>query len=169
MKKSGKIFLLGFMGSGKSTLGKKVATRLNIDFIDLDNFIEQQENKTISAIFAEEGEAYFRKIEQNALEVLCQKPDNMIIALGGGTPCFFNNMELINNTGISIYLKYNSGILSSRLLKAKSTRPLIKNKTKEELVAFIDNMLLDRKFHYNKAQFVVENRNVKVEDILVLI
>jgi len=169
MKKSIKIFLIGFMGSGKSTLGKKMASQLEVEFLDLDEFIEEREHQSIQGIFDQYGEEYFRKKEQEALRLVAHQKNNVVVALGGGTPCFYDNMEIINNSGASIYLKYNSGILAARLINAKTERPLIKGKTQEELLVFIDKMLLEREVFYNKSQFVVEGKNIKSEDVLKLI
>jgi shikimate kinase len=164
-----KIFLIGFMGSGKSTLGKKLANKLQQTFFDLDTEIEAVESRSISEIFENSGEDYFRKIERETLLNLIEKNNDFVMSIGGGTPCYNNNMDLINQTGLSIYLKYNPGILTSRLINAKKNRPLIKGKNKEELMEFIENTLLERELFYNKSQFVVEKNNVKVEDVIFLI
>jgi len=169
MSESKKIYLIGFMGSGKSTLGKKLARQLEMSFLDLDHFIEEHENKTIQEIFDQHGEDYFREVEQKALQKIAEKKDNFVVALGGGTPCFYDNMNVVNQSGISIYLKYNSGILAARLMNAKAERPLIKNKSKEELLSFIDDKLADREQFYNQSQFVLEGNNLKAEDVLSLL
>ena len=157
------------MGSGKSTLGKKLANKLAYDFIDLDLAIEEQEQLSISEIFKERGEEYFRKAEQKALKSIANSSKKLVIALGGGTPCFFDNMDLINQSGVSIYLKYNSGILAHRLLNAKTERPLIIEKNKEELIDFIEKTLKEREIYYTKSKFIIEKTNVKIDDILSLI
>jgi len=162
------IFLLGFMGSGKSTLGKKLAKQLSLPFYDLDDEIEAQEKKTIAQIFEEKGEDRFRKIETQLLKKLTQQSTSFVLALGGGTPCFYDNMKIINQSGTSIYIKYNAGILCSRLINAKAQRPLIAGKTKEELLSFIEETLIVREEYYNQSQFIVEGNNIKVEDLLVL-
>lgn len=163
-----KIFLLGFMGSGKSTLGKKLAKQLELSFFDLDDEIEKQEGKSVAEIFEEVGEGGFRKIEAKLLKKLTQKTTNYVLALGGGTPCFYENMELINQSGISIYIKYNEGVLCSRLIVAKAKRPLIQGKSKEELHCFIEETLNKREEFYKQSQFLVEGNNIKVEDLLRL-
>ncbi|MCO6499724.1 MAG: shikimate kinase [Vicingus serpentipes] len=169
MKKTTKIFLIGFMGSGKSTLGKKIASQLNIGFLDLDYFIEEQENQTIQEIFDKHGEVYFREKEREVLKTVAEKKEELVVALGGGTPCFYDNMEIINRSGVSVYLKYNSGILTDRLMNVKTERPLIKNKSKEELLSFINDMLLSREKFYNQSQFILEGKNIKAEDIIDLL
>ena len=154
------------MGSGKTTLGKKLARHLSKEFIDLDVAIEKKTNKSILDIFENEGETNFREIEKEVLENICTNKEDYVVALGGGTPCFFNNMDLINESGVSIYIKYNSGILTSRLLNSKTARPLVNGKTEEELKRYIEKTLLERENFYNKSKFIIEKNNVKVEDIL---
>ena len=163
-----KIFLAGFMGSGKTTLGKKIAKHLNKTFLDLDNEIEKQEGVAVEEIFSKEGEVNFRQIEKNVLRKFIASEEGFVMALGGGTPCFYNNMELINDSGISIYLKYNAGMLVSRLVNAKSVRPLLLNKTKMELRKYVENTLEQREKTYSECQYIIEGDNVGVEDVLKL-
>ncbi|NTW33750.1 MAG: shikimate kinase [Bacteroidetes bacterium] len=139
-----RIFLIGFMGSGKSSLGKDLSNKLGFAFIDLDDAIEKKSGKTISNIFNEEGEKYFRNIEHECLKDVILT-DNVVVATGGGTPCFCNNMELINLYGISLYIKLNTGILTSRLYLNKSNRPLINSfSKKEDLQKYIEKNLNER-------------------------
>jgi shikimate kinase len=160
-----KIFLVGYMGSGKSTAGKKLAVKLDFEFIDLDKFIESECGLTISEIFAEKGENEFRALEHNALKKLLTK-DNVVIACGGGTPCYYGNMELMNNNGITIYLKMSAAGLASRLLKAKSPRPLIENKTEEQLQDYITEQLEKREDVYHQAQYTVKGKNLNVDELV---
>lgn len=157
------------MGSGKSTLGKKLANKLSKPFYDLDLIIEEGENKTITQIFEQKGEDYFREIEKKALQELINTNSEFVLSLGGGTPCFYNNMEFINANGTSIYLKYNVGILHSRLINAKTKRPLIKNKTDEELKQFVTEKLAKREMFYEKANLIMEDKNITVDSVLGLI
>ena len=166
MTNKNKIFLIGFMGSGKSTLGKKLANKLNQPFYDLDALIEQKEKKTITEIFEEKGEECFRNIERETLQELTDNNSSFVLALGGGTPCFHDNIEFINANGTSVYLKYNSGILHSRLINAKTERPLVKDKIDDELKQLIVNKLAEREIFYNKAQLIMEGDNLKVEDLI---
>ena len=154
------------MGSGKSTLGKKLANKLKLQFLDLDQLIEEQEHCTISEIFKNKGEDYFRALETAVLKDLMLIKTDFVLSLGGGTPCFNNNIEFINSTGTSIYLKYNAGILTSRLLAAKQERPLIAGKNEEELKQFVDDLLTQRESFYLKSKIVVEGATISVNEIL---
>jgi len=164
-----KIFLVGFMGSGKSTLGKKLADTLGLKFIDLDEFIEKEEGISIAAVFKTKGEEYFRIIENEALKKVINTSSKFVLALGGGTPCYYSSMELINKTGTSIYLKYNSSVLTKRLINQNANRPLIKDKNKSELKIFIENKLHEREQFYNLCKHVVESDNIELEDIKQLL
>ncbi|MCW3071986.1 MAG: shikimate kinase [Bacteroidetes bacterium] len=160
-----KIFLTGYMGSGKSTAGKKLAMKLGFEFIDLDKFIEAECGQTISSIFAEKGENEFRALEHNALKKLVTK-ENIVVACGGGTPCYYGNMELMNNNGTTIYLKMSADSLASRLLKAKDKRPLIENKTEEELRKYITEHLEKREDIYHQAQYIVKGKNLDIDELV---
>ncbi|NER15813.1 shikimate kinase [Spongiivirga citrea] len=152
-----KIVLLGYMGSGKSTIGKLLANKLKYQFIDLDQYIEKQEGHTIPNIFKNEGELYFRKKEHHYLkEVLALKQD-VILSLGGGTPCFAGNMDVVKKGGASsIYLKLSIPTIVKRLAPEKAGRPLIAHIEKEEdLLEFIGKHLFERSYYYNQAEHVV--------------
>ena len=147
-----RIFLTGYMGSGKTTLGRALAADLNVQFIDLDHYIEQRYRKTIAQLFAENGEDGFRTIERRMLHEVGEFED-VIISTGGGTPCFFDNIEFMNAQGTTIYLDVPVERLFIRLCIARSKRPLIKDKSDEELRAFIIEQLEKRAPHYSKAQY----------------
>lgn len=161
-----KIALVGFMGSGKTTMGKRLANRLNFLFFDLDEAIVEHEGDDITTIFETKGETYFRKIEHQKLKEILTSNKQFVLATGGGTPCFHNNMKLINENGASVYLKYSASFLSSRLIVAKKERPLITNYTNNELKIFVEQLLSEREPFYNESNFVVNEINVKVDDIL---
>ncbi|MGB0882825.1 MAG: shikimate kinase, partial [Vicingaceae bacterium] len=161
-----KIFLIGFMGSGKTTLAKKLAKKLNYVFLDLDDEIEKVEELSITQIFDEKGGEYFRKLEKETLISLVSTNSQFVLSVGGGTPCFYDNMEVINNAGTSVYLKYNSGILTSRLINAKTKRPLIKGFNEDELKEFIQNKLSEREQYYKQCKFTLSGNNLKVDDLL---
>lgn len=161
-----RIYLIGYMGSGKSTVGKGLAASLNLSFIDMDDYIEERNHKTIPAIFAEDGEETFRKLEQKALQELSSF-ENVVIATGGGAPCFFNNIDLIKQTGKSLYLKGSPRILAERLRNSKIERPLIKGKSEEELVAFIDDTLSKREHWYKQADVILDfDHNLSTTEVL---
>lgn len=145
-----KFFLEGFMGSGKSTFGKKLANALGWRFVDLDDYIEEQAGKTIVNIFEDHGEQYFRNLETKALEHSVGWT-NTIVSCGGGTPCFNDNAARINELGYSIYLKLSAHTLKERLLGEKGKRPLVAKLSDEELLTFIENKLVEREPFYSKA------------------
>lgn len=147
-----RIFLTGYMGSGKTTLGRALADAIGIPFIDLDHYIEQRYRKTISQLFAENGEDRFREIERRMLHEVGEFED-VIISTGGGTPCFFDNIEYMNEQGTTVYLDVPVERLFIRLSIARSKRPLIKEKNDEELMSFIKEQLEKRAPHYSKAQY----------------
>lgn len=157
-----RIYLIGYMGCGKSTLGRKLAKYLNLQFVDMDHYIEERNCKSVPQIFADDGEAEFRKKERKALEELSEFTD-IVIATGGGAPCFFDNMDWMNKTGQTIYMNISPEILASRLLKSKTERPLIKGKSREELVRFIDETLDKRKAFYTQAKYQITVPDVEME------
>jgi shikimate kinase len=151
-----KIILLGYMGCGKSTIAKKLSKITKKSYVDLDEQIEKKTNLSINQIFESHGEIYFRKLEREVFIEQLQDPKDLIIGLGGGTPCYANNHELLNQEGvISIYLKGSVDTLYHRLVDNKSGRPILSNKTPEELKEFIAKHLFDRSFYYNQAQHKV--------------
>ena len=163
-----RIFLIGFMGCGKTTLGKKLAKHLNYNFIDLDSYIEKTTNKTITEIFENKGEKTFRIVEKESLMEVCKK-DNLVIATGGGTPCFFDNMQKILDSGKAIYLKMEIEDLLERLETEKSQRPLIENKSTKELENFIRNKLSEREYFYKKSNYILQGKSICEKEIQNLI
>ena len=163
-----KIFLIGFMGCGKTTLGKKLARTLNYNFIDLDSYIENKTTEKITEIFDKKGEQYFRDLEKESLNEIC-KMDNMVLASGGGTPCFSDNMQTMLAKGICIYLKMEAGDLAERLCKEKNNRPLIRHLTENELNDFISEKLMEREVCYKKAHHILPAKNISKTDIIKLI
>lgn len=157
-----RIYLIGYMGCGKSTLGRRLSDFLGLQFVDMDHYIEMRNHKTIPQIFAEEGESEFRLKERKALDELSEFTDT-VIATGGGAPCFFDNIDLMNKTGKTIYLNIDPSILAERLLKSKTERPLIKGKSKEQLVAFIDETLKKRNHYYKQAAIEITQPDIDLE------
>ena len=163
-----RIFLTGFMGCGKTHSARHLAEAMGIPFIDLDDYIEEKQGKTIAAIFAEEGEEAFRNIEANALRTAGQA-EQFIMATGGGSPCFHQNMDWMNQRGKTIYLKAPAWLLQGRLVHQTSKRPLLAQRSPEELLQFIETKLLERESYYAKAQLIfylqkVEQKNL--EDLI---
>ncbi|MCX6258921.1 MAG: shikimate kinase [Bacteroidia bacterium] len=163
-----RIFLIGFMGCGKSTIGRKLARKMNFEFIDLDHFIELNSGQSISHFFNESGEDQFRMYENNALEEVIQR-DNIVVATGGGTPCFFNNMDLMNENGITIYLKLDAGVIFRRLVDSRKVRPLLAGKTADELAEFIRTSLISREKFYCKAKIIANAFSFSVEQIQMML
>jgi len=160
-----KVILLGYMASGKSTIGKRLASRNYVPFIDLDSYIEEQENKTISEIFKDEGEIYFRLQEHKYLKELLKNEEDFVLSLGGGTPCYAGNMDLIKTSkdAKSIYLKANIITLTDRLVNQKEKRPLVANLSEEEMKEFIAKHLFERSYFYEQADYTVriDDKDIK--------
>ena len=150
-----RIILIGYMGSGKTTVGKALSKETGMMFYDLDWYIESRMRKTVAQIFAEKGEEGYRKIEHNMLHEVAEF-ENVIISCGGGTPCFFDNIDYINQQGEVVYLKATPEVLYRHLLMGKVERPLIKNKTPEELIAYITEQVAKREEFYNKARYTLD-------------
>ncbi|MBK7854822.1 MAG: shikimate kinase [Bacteroidetes bacterium] len=162
------IYLIGFSGAGKTTTGKQLASKLKFNFIDTDSFIEEKTGKSVNEIFDIDGEIRFRELEKKAIEETANYK-NTVVATGGGLPCFNNVMHLMNDNGVTVYLKVNTGILFKRLLKEKKSRPLIKNLTDVEVMEFITYHIQLREGYYNqsKIKFNANEMPVKKIDELV--
>lgn len=152
-----RIFLLGFMGSGKSYSGKRLAEKFGMSFIDLDDYIEEKEGRTIREIFEKEGEGYFRKVEKECLYEMGEK-EMTIISTGGGTPCFFDNIKWMNENGVTVFLETSVEVLSNRLFDEMQKRPLLKNFSKEELKNFIEKKLEERNPFYHQTQILYHQK-----------
>lgn len=157
-----KVFLVGFMGSGKTTIGKKLANYLKYDFIDLDKLIEAKAGMSIVDYFAAHGEEQFRELEREVLQKTSY-PEHVIIATGGGAPCYGDNMDWMNQNGTVAYLSMNPRGLASRLEHSTADRPLIKHLKNEDLVNFIADKLKEREPFYNKAKYVVSASDLTAE------
>ena len=161
------IVLLGYMASGKSTIGKLLSKQINYPFLDLDEYITQNEKLTIPEIFAQKGEIYFRKKEHEYLKEVLQNKQDVILSLGGGTPCYANNMELIHQqNALSIYLRASIATLTDRIVKHKSTRPLVAFLMDGQVPEFIAKHLFERRFFYEQAQKTV-SIDAKTENEIV--
>lgn len=159
-----KIFLIGFMGSGKSTIGRKLAQLLKCDFVDLDNKIENMAGMSIGDYFRQYGEEQFREFERDVLQESSYH-ENSVIATGGGAPCYFNSMDWMKNEGKVVYISMPPKALANRLKHSKTERPLIKDLTFDELVDFVAAKLASREDYYNKADFVVSGIDLTAEKL----
>jgi len=161
-----RIFLIGFMGSGKTYWGKILSRRLEMPFYDLDTVIEAVENKSVRQIFNDEGEEHFRKKEQEALEAIIDDHEDVVVSTGGGTPCFFNNIDLMKKNGKVIWLNTSVEVLVQRLIKEKQSRPLIKNISDSELKSFIVKKMQDRRLYYEQADITLKEELVSIDSFL---
>ncbi|MCU0421565.1 MAG: shikimate kinase [Bacteroidia bacterium] len=149
-KKPEHIFLIGFMGAGKTTIGKKLATTLQRNFIDTDKWITEKYGKSVADIINQQGEAYFRIAERDCIHEITSN-EAAVIATGGGLPCYYDNMEWMNSHGMTIYLKGNASFFKQRLSKSKTVRPLLSGLDKDSLQSKIEEMLTLREPYYSKA------------------
>jgi shikimate kinase len=165
-----RIFLVGMPGSGKTTLGRQLATHLHVPFVDLDHYIERKEGKSVRKIFEKTGESWFRKTEALALRQATEEYEQGIIATGGGTPCFEGNMDFINRHGISVYVEVPiTEILSRMKAEGIAVRPLLAGKTDEQLHQFFSETLSHRKQFYNKATITYASANPNAGELCRLI
>ncbi len=158
-----KIFLIGFMGSGKTHWGKLLAAKLRLSFRDLDTVIVEKENKPVADIFAEKGEEYFRYQEKKMLEEIVAEETSFILSCGGGTPCFFNNIEFMKKNGKVIWLNTSIDVLKERLLKEQKSRPLIREIDDSDLRRYIVRKLSERRMYYQQAVVTVNEVNIPME------
>ncbi len=163
-----RIYLIGFMGVGKSTFGKKLARKLGYRFIDLDSIFEKKYKIRIDDFFGKYDEELFRKLEHDALKESFASVKT-VIATGGGSPCFFDSMKNINEQGVSVYLKMEPAAIAHRLTHAKKPRPLVKGKTGEELCDIIKQKLKERKAFYEQAHFTVDAISIDVKAVVEML
>ena len=163
-----KIILLGYMGSGKTTIGIQLAKKLYLNFTDLDEFIEEKEQITIKEIFKQKGEIYFRKIEHNYLKQFIKENESYVLSLGGGTPCYAGNLDLIlhDKNNLSFYLRGSISTLFKRLSENKFKRPLINDLSDNQLTEYIAKHLFERGHFYDKAAYKISIDDKEVQDIV---
>lgn len=161
-----KIYLIGFMGSGKTYRGRQLSEKLGIPFFDLDEQIVNHEGKTINEIFENSGEEYFRLVEKDLLHIITESHDSMVMACGGGTPCYFNNIEYMKRSGATVWLNTPLDVLAARLLKEKDHRPLLKDLSADQLKAYIIKKFADRKIYYEQASVVVDDSGLELEELI---
>jgi len=159
------IFIIGYMASGKTTLGLELAKHYNFDFLDLDAYIEIKEKKTIPEIFSLGGETLFRKLERKALKSV-QRKKNIIISTGGGAPTYKDNMDIINDNGISLFLNVSVNEICKRLSSSTNKRPLIKGLSNDELEFYIKENLAKRIYFYKKANFTISSDEISIKNIV---
>lgn len=165
-----RIFLIGMMGAGKTTTGEQLAEELRVPFVDLDEFIEKREQKTIAQIFEQEGPDKFREKERAALEVVVHEFDEVVVATGGGTPCFYDNMAFINKYGRSVFLDVTEEEILNRLKATdRATRPLLAGKSDGGLREFITTTLKQRRHFYNQATYILDTHHHTLADMLTFL
>ena len=164
-----RVFLIGFMASGKSTVGKKLANKIGLPFIDLDNYIEEKFNTTIRVLMNDKGQDVFREIERDTLKSVIEENKSAVISTGGGTPCYFDNMERMKSSGETIYIEVDIPIIVDRLIHSKKDRPLIWGKTREDLTVYAKDLLEKRDAFYKQAKHIVNGKSLKVMDLVKLI
>ncbi|ANE53340.1 shikimate kinase [Flavisolibacter tropicus] len=162
----GRIFLIGFMGSGKSHWGKVLSDKLQIPFFDLDQKIEEKEEKSINEVFEEKGEEYFRLLEKEVLHLLVESHESFVMACGGGTPCFYNNIDYMNQKGTTIWIDCSTTCLVNRLKDEKEKRPLIKDLDDEQLHLYVMRKVGDRRIFYQQAKIILTEDEVSGDSII---
>ena len=161
-----KIFLIGFMGSGKTHWGRQLSAKLQLPFFDLDTVIVEKEKQSVAEIFARQGEEYFRYQERDTLEEITHDQESFILSCGGGTPCFFNNIEFMKKSGKVVWLNTAVDALKERLLKEKVSRPLIREIGDDELKRYIVRKLSERKMYYEQADVMVNEESISLEKLI---
>ena len=154
------------MGSGKTHWGKLLSAKLQLPFRDLDTLIVEKEQKSIADVFSEKGEEYFRYQEKQTLEELINEEESFVLSCGGGTPCFFNNIELMKKSGKVLWLNTSIDVLKERLMKERMSRPLIRDVSEEELRRYIIRKLTERKLYYEQADAMVNEESITLEELI---
>lgn len=161
-----KIFLIGFMGCGKTHWGKLLSQKLSVPFFDLDEKIVEHEGKSVTEIFEKEGEEYFRLLEKDVLHLLSESHESFVMATGGGTPCFYNNIDYLKKQGTVVWINCSTDCLYNRLIKEKKQRPLLKNIPDAELRAYIIKKYSGRKIFYQQAAVILPEENLTIENMV---
>jgi shikimate kinase len=164
-----KIFLIGFMGSGKTHWGKLLAAKLQLPFRDLDTVIVEKENRSVADLFSGKGEEYFRNKEKQTLEEIVEEYPSFILSCGGGTPCFFNNIEFMKKSGKVVWLNTSVDVLKERLLKEKMSRPLIREIGDDDLKRYIIRKLSERRMYYEQAEVIVSEETITLDVLTQLL
>lgn len=164
-----KIFLIGFMGSGKTHWGRLLSAKLGLDFFDLDTVIVEQEKRSVADIFSVKGEEYFRYQEKETLERIAGQQEGFILSCGGGTPCFFNNIEYMKKIGKVIWLNTSTDVLKERLFKERKSRPLIQAVDDADLSRYVVRKLSERRMYYQQADVTVNEENITLDELIRLL
>jgi shikimate kinase len=161
-----RIYLIGFMGCGKTHWGQLLSQKLDIPFFDLDQQIIEKEEKEIAQIFEEDGEEYFRLLEKDVLHLLTENHQSFVMSSGGGTPCFYNNIDYMKRQGTTVWINCSVDCLYDRLIKEKNTRPMIKDLSDDQLRSFIIKKLGDRKIFYQQAGITINEEELTIDKLL---
>ena len=160
-----RIFLVGFMGAGKSVIGRRLASALNLSFYDLDSEIEAKYHTSVSSIFEKYDEQCFRKLETAVLQSFSEE-NGFVMSCGGGTPCFNGNMELMNSFGMTVYIKLPPNVLVARISESVKKRPLTQGKSEEELLSYVESMLRNREQFYSLAKITIDGEGLDKEELV---
>jgi len=161
-----KIFLIGFMGSGKTHWGHLLSEKLGIRFFDLDEQVTEHAGKSIIEIFSEKGEEQFRLMEKDVLHIITESQETFVMACGGGSPCYFNNIEYMNKAGTTVWINTPQEVLFSRLINEKDKRPLIKNLSDDQLKGFINKKYSDRRIYYEQADIIIDEEPIELDKLI---
>lgn len=161
-----RIFIVGYMGAGKSTVGKRLANKLGIGFVDLDDAFEARYRYSIPRFFDQFGEERFRDFEKQCLTDIIEKEDDVVISTGGGTACFHDNITLMNRSGITVYLKMHPKSLALRLTSARRIRPVVRDINNDGMQEFVEEQLAERETFYNQAQITVKGESLDLEALI---
>ena len=161
-----KIFLIGFMGSGKTHWGKLLSQKLNLPFFDLDEQIVANEEKPINEIFEEFGEEYFRLLEKDVLHIITESKESFVMACGGGTPCYFKNIDYMKKSGTPVWINTSVDVMYERLLKDAAHRPLVKELSEDQLKDYIIKKFSDRKIYYQQAELIIDEETISLENFV---
>src|SRR5215471_3710785 len=161
-----KIYLIGFMGAGKSYWGHQLSQKLNIPFFDMDEQIIISEGKSINEIFEKFGEEYFRLKEKGILHLITETHSSFVMACGGGSPCYFNNIDYMNQSGTTVWLNIPMNALFQRLMQEKDKRPLVKDLSSDQLRSYIIKKFADRKIYYEQAEVIIDDEEISLDHFI---
>jgi shikimate kinase len=161
-----RVYLIGFMGAGKTHWGKKLSQKMQLPFFDLDDEVQQYASMSIAEIFANDGEEYFRELEANVLRSITDLQKGFVMSCGGGTPCYFKNIDLMKSKGVVVWLNTPTDMLMNRLMLEKDKRPLIRDLSEEQLKSFIIKKMADRSIYYEQAALKVDESQINLDELI---